>query len=271
MASKIIQIGVCDGSSREATLERQLIKNGLMAQKWSMSDDTPGTVFFWFKHVAAQVYEPDMMEPNETKDWHCGVCYTAIKHLYHFRGGGIVNFAKDIDVSLPPVIVSGSECIWLGKELKALTNYLVSSKYVVGPVRYTRGRIDAQCLFDSFDQWPYDEFVLPLQWFYLKPNQRRGLSRTINGWDRATQVLSWWKSKDDSIPKLMNHIRKSEARYGLGEKFWNGTDIDGKTMATIDTDSQVAEPNRFIVVSRTDARIMARPSVYMRRMLANDK
>ena len=227
----------------------------------------PGTVFYWFKHYAAQVYAPDRVEAHKVKDWHCGVCFHAIQHLYYFVGGGIVNFDDDTDVELPPSIVSGSECIWLAEELRSLTNYLFQKGFVTRELKYTRGRIDAQCVFDSFASWPTDEIALPIQWFYFRPNFRRGMLTAMKCGGSPSQTISWWSNQKNSIPTTMSHIVSHGSRSNFGDSFWRGTDTDGKTFSDIDSDSQSAEPFRYVIVSRSAAMLMARPSIYLRRVV----
>ena len=227
----------------------------------------PGTVFYWFKHYAAQVYEPDWVEAHEKRDWHCGVCFHAIQYLYHFVGGGIVNFDANTDLELPPVMVSGSECIWLAEELKCLTRYLLDKGFVKGQLRYNKGRIDAQCLFDSFDTWPVNEIALPIQWFYFRPNFRRGLQTEMERGGSPTQVISRWSNAKNSLPTTMNHIVQKEYRVNYGEAFWKGLDTDGKSDADINSDCQSAKPYRYVIVTKRNARLMARPSIYLGRMI----
>lgn len=264
----ILLIGACDGVTMERTLEAQLIKHGIIDEKWShCNEDTPGSVFFWFKHVGAAVYEPDSIECNAEGTSHCGVCYHDIDYVYHFNriGSDRINLTRDLDIAMPLTIVSGSECIHLADELLSIRNWLFRHGFAVRRIQFKRSRIDVQCIIDSFETWDRDRVALPLRWFYFSPSIRNFLALD-DRFGRGEHVFL--ASSDRSVPRNMNRAAK-ENGYISTKSIFQGRDEYEMKPADINSDWQSSHPCAFVILRREVARQMARPTRndYNRRTL----
>ncbi|SHI34743.1 hypothetical protein SAMN05720471_101241 [Fibrobacter sp. UWP2] len=78
-----INIYRCDGATQEDTLQEQLLRHGLIKSKWTLDDDKPGTVFYWFRHVAARAYNITHFILSE--EGHCGICYHSILNKFFYQ------------------------------------------------------------------------------------------------------------------------------------------------------------------------------------------
>lgn len=255
---EILTIGACDGRTRERTLESRLMEAGIIDGKWShRNEDTPGSVFYWFKHVGASVYSPDFIDYNLESTNHCGICYHDIDFVYHFNRGETdrINLTRDLDIVMPPTIVSGSECIHLADELIGIRNWLFKHGFAIRRIKFNRGRIDAQCIIDSYQKWDRPVVALPLMWFYFTPTQRRFLAMDDSfGMGRHVFLASGEKS----VPKRMNLAAKENGNISTKSLF-GGRDEYAMNMASIDTDEQSSHPCAFAIITVDQARTLARP------------
>lgn len=252
---KVIFIGTCDGSSKFNTLEHQLIAEGILDTKWSMNnDDEPGSIFYWFKHVGATEYIPESYL-HHTDAWHCGICYHEINHIYRYSrmNGGPVNLTEDIDVMLPETIISGSECINLTEELRALTNYIDRNGFATRGIFYKFGRIAAREIIASWDSWKKNEIALPVQWFYFEPVERQKLmlGQDNSGYGRHVEFYGRY----DSVPRCMAAALR-QPRNIRAYQLFNGLDEYKKT-ADLNTVGQVATSCHYVVLTRDSAKKLA--------------
>ena len=168
---ELIVLNDCDGSCIEHTVEHQLIEAGVMNRKYSHAgEDTPGSIFYWNKHVAAPQFSPDYVA--DKVPGHCGWCYKEIEYQYHYilTGNRIVNLNEKYDVCLPESIVTGSECIKLCREMNNLLTNLRKYTMYGSRLRFTRGRILARDIVNAAAGWhkDIDRIALPLRWFYFE-------------------------------------------------------------------------------------------------------
>lgn len=253
-----ILIGACDGKTRERTLEHQLIRNGIIDGKWSHAgDETPGSIFFWFKHVAAGIYEPDYMELDSIDTNHCGICYHDIEYVYHFISDGMhkLNLTRDMDVVMPATIVSGSECIHLGDEMLRLREWLFRHGLVQKVMKFTRSRIDVQCIIDCWQTWDRDVVALPLRWFYFRPDIRQAMARG-ESFGRGRHIFGAYAG--DSLPRKMNMAAK-ETGYIRAKDIFSGRDDYTGRVVDINCDGQSSHPCAYAKLYRDQAMELATP------------
>lgn len=249
---RLIELKDCDGSSETATLEFQLKELGLVNKWRHEDDDRPGTVFYWFKHCAAQVYEPEYYS-YLSKSWMCGVCGKKnIHHVYTFRrtGAGIVNITEDADVLLPVVMRSGCVCIHLADELKSLTGFLIRNHMVRGlDVRYRMGRVVARDVIDACHEWDREIIAMPVQWFYFTPIERKllMLGQSVSGYG-----FHVYRRDDD--PHVLNRMKRAGKTQRTMSAFhlFQGKDEYGNR-CDIYSDRQAADKYCHVILTRRSA------------------
>ena len=268
-----IEIFGCDGSSPETTLEAQLLKHGIIEKRWSIKEmkdgcEIPGTIFYWFKHVASQSMTPDTIKMDPDQKWHCGICYHEINNIYYYRktSSAPINLNRHLDIILPETIVSGSECIHLADEMRNLIRYLFDHGIVSHRMTFTHGRIDAQCVVDSFETWDREEVALPVSWFYFKPNFRRGL---VSNNPSAYKHPHVYEPFDyNSVPLKMNGALR-QAKFTLDDSIFIGMESDGRRV-DVNTDGQTVNACLYLVIDRKTAQVMANPVEYLARRKSDD-
>ena len=270
---KCIEIYGCDGSSPETTLEAQLLQHGIIGRRWSLKDmkeggEVPGSIFYWFKHVASQTMEPDSIMKKLSGKWHCGICYHDISNVYYYNNvfNKPVNLNSELDIMLPPTIVSGSECIHLADEMRHMIDYLFEHGIVSHKMTFTHGRIDAQCVVDSFESWDRDEVALPVSWFYFKPNFRRGLTCKHPTAYRHPHVYAPMGAKSTAVN--MNNALK-QRRMVFDEDIFLGREANGMRV-DVNSDGQTVNACLYIVIDKETAQVMANPVEYLSRREQND-
>lgn len=253
---KLITLSACDGSSEQATMEWQLRKLGLIKKWRHEDDDRPGTVFYWFKHVAAQAYEPSMFSYlGKNNGSICGVCGKKdIQKVYSFRltGSGIVNLTDTMDILLPEIMKSGSICIHLADEFRSLTEYLIKNHLVLnGDVHFRMGRIVARDIIDAWHSWDKstDVVALPVQWFYFTPMERKllMLGQSVSGY--GYHVYNANSSK--YVLMRMAAARKAK-RTISAYRLFDGTDEYGHR-CDIATPAQTAIKHVYVILTRKSA------------------
>lgn len=255
---KVLTIGECDGSTREATLEAQLINYGIIDSKWShCNEDTPGSVFFWFKHVGASVYEPEYIAYEDENTRHCGVCFHDIDFVYYFNRvvHEPINLTRDLDILLPRTMVSGSECIHLADELMAIRNYLFKHRLVHERITFIRSRIDARCVIGAWKTWDREKVALPLRWFYFTPSIRKVLALDDSF---GSGVHVFLGSSDNSVPRKMNAAAKENGTISTKSLFTGRDEYECKG-ADINSDWQSSHKCAYAVIHRDVARMLAKP------------
>lgn len=249
---KLITLDDCDGSSEQATLEWQLREWGLIKKWRHEDDDRPGTVFYWFKHVASQVYFPEKFA-KLTEPWMCGVCGKKdIRKVYTFGriGSGIVNITEDMDIRLPEVMKSGCVCIELGAELNSLTEHLIENGMVRNNlINFKMGRIAARDVIDAWYTWTRDIVALPVQWFYFTPMERKllMLGQDVSGY--GYHVVK--DNKSQYVLRRMAAAVKGKRTWS-SYRLFDGLDEYGKR-CDIATPNQTAAKNAYVILTRKSA------------------
>lgn len=274
---KTIHITDCTGASPELTLKHQLISQGVIkdSSEWGPSNDDPCSIYNHFQHYAAQGYVPCEMSKASPND-HCGVCYHDIDYQYMFVSKtdepfGVKWVNKDGDEALivyPRVMYSGSKCIHLADELRALSVKCVKD-YAVQGVTYTDGKIDAYDIIYNARHWTVDHAVLPVDWFYFSPDLR---NRMIWGqWSAGIGAHVQKEFETESVLRGMAMAWKHYCKYRHEEDLWikkrdnfvlkhlvRPTDIfDGKDkfggFTTRHTRQQVTDPNKYVILTQEQA------------------
>ena len=244
----MLRRGRCDGSSKEYTLESRLIELKLMDRKWShTNEDTPGSVFYWFKHVMAAQYTPDYF--RKRVDGHCGICYTEIDWEYRYVRTGlkVLNITEKADVELPDEIVSGSECINLGDDARRIVRYLVEKGMCErGMMTFTRGRFDIVPILRNRATWKAPVFAFPIRWFYFPP--------AVRGMLRAGQfsgrygMHAVYDGNNPYIAVNMSHAVQQRRTLSAYELF-RGLD-EYRRPCDWNTDAQAATPFFYAVIDK---------------------
>lgn len=245
-----IVLGACDGSDKKHTIEQQLIDFGVMDKKWShRSDNVPGSIFYWFTHVAAPAYSISKWTTDVPGN--CGICYTSIEHKYYYvlNGDPKVNLNEKYDVILPREVTTGSECINLTKQMKNLLKNLDEKGMVSGSLRFTRGRILARDIINSFSTWKVDTIALPLQWFYFE-NWWRPLF--MLGQDNMGYGYHSTYEGTDSVWTNMKLAARKERIIRAFELF-RGEDEFHEPVTIYTHGRQVADADKYVVLTRHSA------------------
>lgn len=258
----LLRLDTCDGSAPDNTLEAQLIREGIIESKWSHADeDTPGSIFFWFKHVAAPLYVPDFCSFTDSRSRHCGICYHKIRFVYHYNladpGIDVVNLTGELDVRLPPDMVSGSECIHLADEFMAIRNWMIANGFFNGMIRFSHGRIDVDSLIVNWSSWKLDSIALPLQWFYFRPAVRQflaGREPLIGG----RNVFMPFEDRS-----VIRRIRRATVQGGnvRAKTLFQGMDDYARMVADINCDHQSSHSCAYALLTRDDARLIEKRGV----------
>lgn len=261
-------IGGCDGSSSETSLETQLIRYGLLDRKWSHKDeDTPGSVFYWFKHVVSPIYS--ITQITEDVSWHCGICHKEIKRkfFYECTRNPVVNLNERYDVRMPDSIVSGSECIKLGDDMKNLLKNLRENKMYVNRLRFGRGRILARDVISAHDYWKVETIALPLRWFYFEDWWRPVimLGQENSGYGYHVQWQGGIKSVWGNMKKAAEKDRDVKAF-----QLFRGYDEYRAPVDIYSHGRQSSADDRYVVLTRSSARDMHYEITGRMRKLKNE-
>lgn len=246
---KIIHIDPCDGRDQYHTLQQQLLDHGIIDQKWSLSDDVPGTIFHWFRHNAP--YEPTGITFME--EGHCGVCFHDITNKYYFRlnDDRPLRLYDDVYIELPELLVSGCECIHLKESMQQLIRYIHAHYVKKGTVDIKFGRLNARQIIQSYYDWDpyYDEIAMPVAWFYFDPTIRHKLKlgQFYSGYGYHVFMNQTYKS----IPVAMHYALRQQRTVRAYNLFMGRSEDGG--WANEDTERQVASPYYYVIVSRSSA------------------
>ena len=245
---KLLKLGPCDGEDNTRTVLSYLMDAGLLQKKRCLAgDDTPGSIFYWFKHVAAQVMSPDTVTMEQ--DGNCGVCFHHITNQFRYinmNPDGVVNLTEDIDVRLPPVIISGSECITLTDDFSNLMSYVMANGLSGKVIRFAFGKVDAWEVVKSYRSWKLDIYPLPISWFYFKPSLRRMLmlGQRTAGFGFHTAI----ETRGLTPGRAINMARKT-TRTVEAYRIFNGHDEYGHRCG-IDSEAQAVDRFCFIVLEK---------------------
>lgn len=245
---KLIKLGPCDGEDSTRTVLSYLMKAGLLQKKRCLAgDDTPGSIFYWFKHVASQVMSPDSVILKQ--DGNCGVCFHHITNQFRYINNnpeGMVNLTEDIDVRLPPVIISGSECITLTDEFSNLMHYIMANRLSEKMIRFAFGKVDAWEVVKSHESWEQESYALPISWFYFKPSMRRMLmlGQRTAGFGFHTAIDTRGLMPGTAIKMARLAPRGVEAY-----RIFNGHDEYGHRCG-IDSEAQAVDRFCFVVLEK---------------------
>lgn len=264
---KLLRLEQCDGSAKFNTVEGQLIMYGVLDRKWSHAgEDTPGSVFYWFKHVVAPMYTVADLVSGETG--HCGICFKDINYKYHYTRTGAerVNLNEKFDVSLPMDIVSGSECIKLTREMKNLLHNLKKNNMYCNRLRFTRGRILARDIVNGCGGWDVESIALPLRWFYFEDWWRPVLmlGQDNMGYGRHTS----YRGSEHSVWGNMKRAANGERNISAFHLF-DGEDESHEKVDIYTHGRQSAEDDKYVVLTRQSAMNLAHEIRTRRTRLKN--
>lgn len=246
---KLLVVGPCDGSSFDYTLAGHLKRLGLLKGRWKSGEHTPGSVFYWFRHVAALQFVPDSLELVDS--WHCGVCFKhPIKLKFTMKNMAFnkpLNITEHADILLPKYIVTGSECIHLSDDMRNLVRYMREHGIMPeGGIRFVMGRFDAMDIVRNYAAWEFDTVALPVRWFYFKPEFRHVLYyyRWSRGYGLHVVMPPEGRGPGDLMHRASRFCRSSHAR----DLFWGMDEYDRP--ATMDTPNQCADKYGYVVLER---------------------
>lgn len=270
---RILHLSNCTGATPSETLKHQLIAAGLIkdSSEWgSGAEEDPTSVFWHFKHYAAQGYRPDSFLSKA--HLHCGVCNHDIEYQYRFvsktgHSFGVPYIKPDgeaIIIEYPEKMYSGSVCIHLDEELKGLVRWLCK-EYGVDHFDFDDGRIDFNSILKSAKKSP-EVGAFPLVWFYFDVGIRNNLIWKQWSGKLGAHVEHVFKCKD--YMRKLARARKFYTQNIACEELWTRTRLSKdigvlqtptqlfygrdkfNAITTRHTPEQTCSPNKYVVLTR---------------------